>query len=245
MHRYLASLAIIALATTTASAADLPPRMAPPPVFTPVPVFTWTGMYIGVNASGVVAGDFGAELLTPVAASGKVSAAGFVAGGTIGYNYQFTPGNGFVVGIEGDVGYADIHNRLTLGVPGIGSASVALITDSYFATARGRLGYAWGPALAYATGGYAATEVGVNASVTAPGLATGSFTQKTSIDGWTVGGGLEYAIAGGWSVKGEYLYTKFEKPINGVVFGVPFTSKATLDVQQLKLGINYKFNLFN
>ncbi len=244
MTKYLSSVAVFALLTAGASAADLPLRTAPAPVFTPVPVFTWTGFYVGVNASGVVAGDFGASLLTPFQANASVSAAGYVAGGTLGYNYQFTPGSGFVVGLEGDVGYSDIHNRLTLSSPGIGSASAALVTDSYFATARGRLGYAFGPALVYATGGYAATELGVKADANGLGLA-GSFSKKTSIDGYTVGGGLEYAVLPNLTVKGEYLYSNFEKPFAGRIAGVDFAARAKLEVQQLKLGINYKFNLFN
>jgi len=36
---------------------------------------------------------------------------GFVGGGQIGYNYQFTPGSGLVIGIEADAQYADIGRR--------------------------------------------------------------------------------------------------------------------------------------
>jgi outer membrane immunogenic protein len=36
---------------------------------------------------------------------------GFVGGGQIGYNYQFTPGSGLVLGIEADAQYADIGRR--------------------------------------------------------------------------------------------------------------------------------------
>ncbi|WP_232629002.1 outer membrane protein [Methylobacterium sp. Leaf118] len=243
MNKVLISLAALVLLTSTASAADLP-RRVDPPQFAPVPVFSWTGFYVGVNASGVVDGTFGASLLTPVNISGTASAGGYVAGGTIGYNYQFTPGNGFVIGLEGDVGYADIHNRLSVSVPGLGSASAGVETDSYFATARGRLGYAFGPALIFATGGYAASEIGVRADAAALGFA-GAFSQKTSIDGYTVGGGLEYAILPNFSVKGEYLYSNLEKPFRGNVLGTDFTARAKLEVQQLKVGINYRFNLFN
>src|SRR3954466_1076554 len=36
---------------------------------------------------------------------------GFVGGGQIGYNFQFTPGSGWVIGIEADAQYADFGNR--------------------------------------------------------------------------------------------------------------------------------------
>src|SRR5215207_9821809 len=36
---------------------------------------------------------------------------GFVGGGQIGYNYQFTPGSGFVIGIEADIQAADFNGR--------------------------------------------------------------------------------------------------------------------------------------
>src|SRR5215218_8953147 len=36
---------------------------------------------------------------------------GFVGGGQIGYNYQFTPGSGFVIGIEADAQYAGFNRR--------------------------------------------------------------------------------------------------------------------------------------
>src|SRR3954466_3997052 len=36
---------------------------------------------------------------------------GFVGGGQVGFNYQFTPGSGFVVGIEADIQWADFGNN--------------------------------------------------------------------------------------------------------------------------------------
>jgi outer membrane immunogenic protein len=35
------------------------------------------------------------------------------------------------------------------------------------------------------------------------------YQQSDWRSGWTVGGGLEYAVGYGWSVKGEYLYVDF------------------------------------
>jgi len=55
-NRWLKGVAIVALmavGTVVAQAADLPTRKeAPAPVFVPPP-FTWTGFYIGVNAGGI------------------------------------------------------------------------------------------------------------------------------------------------------------------------------------------------
>jgi outer membrane immunogenic protein len=44
----LAAVGIAAL-STSALAADLPPRVAPP-VYIPPPAFTWAGVYLGVTA---------------------------------------------------------------------------------------------------------------------------------------------------------------------------------------------------
>ena len=56
INRWLKGVAIVALTavgTVAAQAADLPTRKeAPVPVFVPPP-FTWTGFYIGLNAGGI------------------------------------------------------------------------------------------------------------------------------------------------------------------------------------------------
>src|SRR3954447_17908347 len=106
---------------------------APVPVVA-VPVFTWTGFYVGVNAgygfsdrndddnffnsfafggSGLsVATLNGLTAVTPVNNFNTFGFTdttrnrdGFVGGGQIGYNFQFTPGTGFVVGVEADIQY--------------------------------------------------------------------------------------------------------------------------------------------
>ena len=246
----LATAGLLALAGA-AQAADMPRRVAPPPVY-PVapPAFTWTGFYAGVNAGGAVGGDFRASTTSPrpaalPAARGEASAAGFVAGGTVGYNYQFTPNNGFVVGVEVDANYADIHNEFRASA-GTASANGALKTDTYFVTVRGRVGYAWGPLLAYATGGWAFTEIGARGIATGPGLVLpASFNASLPVDGYTVGAGLEYMITPTLSVKGEYLYADLERDVRFRALGTQFGIRTGLDAHLLKVGINYHFNLFN
>lgn len=239
----LAATALTAM-TAVASAADLPRRYAPPPpaaVYVP-PAFTWTGFYVGAYAGGAVGGDFTANSVAPAApVSASTRVAGFAAGGTVGYNYQLTPGNGLVLGVEGDIGYTDIGNRIRVGFPG-GNASVKAETDSYLGTIRGRLGYAMGSWLFYATGGWAFTEAKLGAGAT--GL--GSFSTTRSLDGYTVGAGVEYAITPAMSVKAEYLYMDFDKKRYAFPqLGTPApVLNASPDVHLLKVGLNYKFNAF-
>ncbi|MFF8798680.1 MULTISPECIES: outer membrane protein [unclassified Methylobacterium] len=196
----------------SALAADLPRRAAPPPVFQPVPVFTWTGFYAGFNAgygfgtgdnnnAPTVLGVNGASgLVAPgttavVAFGNRRSDEGFVGGGQIGYNYQFTPGSGVVIGIEADAQYVDFgrdRNRFALaGGPLLAGTQVfnpnGLSGLDFFGTVRGRLGYAFDRTLVYGTGGFAYGSGGGREFGT--GVSSDDFQT-----GWAAGGGIEYAL---------------------------------------------------
>ncbi|MDB5592307.1 MAG: porin [Enterovirga sp.] len=244
----LATVSAMAL-TGSALAADLPMRREAPAPYVAVPVFTWTGFYVGIHGSGIVSGDVRGTTLAPLPVIGlEANVGGFVAGGTVGYNYQFSPGDGFVVGVEGDIGFADFGNRVRATIPGAGSAFARAEVQDYFATIRGRIGYAFGPLLVYATGGAAFTELNIGAGITAPGLLVGSINSRRSLDGFTVGGGFEYALTPSISMKAEYLYTEFDRQVFS--FPVPALAvvpraSAEIDIHQLKVGLNYRFNLFN
>jgi len=164
MKKFLLSSVALLGFTAGAMAADLPRRA--PPVFVPVPVFTWTGFYVGVNA-GYAWGDsnsncdfgcgFGGDLIAgggvPVIPAPGTSFTsgffggndnnrdGFTGGAQVGFNYQFTPGSGFVVGVEADIQWlgGDNNNNnffggfnnfgtavVTVNAPGIGVAPVVL-----------------------------------------------------------------------------------------------------------------------
>jgi len=215
MLRAATALAGIAVAGS-ALAADLPRRAAPPPVFTPVPVFTWTGFYAGFNAgygfgtgsnsnAPTVIGVNGASTLVPpgttavIAFNNRDNNEGFVGGGQIGYNYQFTPGSGVVVGIEADAQYVDFgRNRnqflvanSVAGINGVAAQQVfnpnGLSGLDYFGTVRGRLGYAFDRTLVYGTGGFAYGSGGGREFGT--GVSSNDFQT-----GWAAGGGIEYAL---------------------------------------------------
>src|SRR6201999_3405809 len=89
--------ALMAGVATSAFAADLPTRKAPPapaPIYV-APAFTWTGFYLGVNG-GYGVGNDGKSF-------GNVD--GGMVGGTAGYNYQLGQ---IVLGVEGDWDWADL-----------------------------------------------------------------------------------------------------------------------------------------
>jgi outer membrane immunogenic protein len=69
----------------------------------------------------------------------------------------------------------------------------------YLATVRGRLGYAFGPTLVYATGGVAFASFNDDSL----------FNGGDSETGWVAGGGLEYKLRNNWSVGAEGLYYDF------------------------------------
>jgi outer membrane immunogenic protein len=221
----LATVAVAALGTAPAFAADLAAKTyTKAPALAPLP--TWAGFYIG--AMGGYASEDG---------SNSFGRKGGFAGGTLGYNWQ--QGN-FVFGLEADAAWADI-NSSTSGlafVPGIGVTPLsgeAKIQD--WGTVRGRLGYAWGPALLYVTGGYAWADSKI--SFATP-LTSSSDSQIHS--GWTVGAGAEYMFAPKWSVKAEYLYKSFGNE-NYTFATLPGLNggTGTTNFHSGQVGINYHF----
>lgn len=211
----LASAALVAFAGA-ASAADMPARMATKAV-PYVALYNWTGFYVGANLGygwGRASDDLGVTS----------SMNGVIVGGQIGYNWQM---NNLVVGLETDFQGSGQKQSTTAG----------LFTGTdrirYFGTVRARLGYAWDRTLLYVTGGYAYTNVGVDLS--GPGGAVSSNTTKS---GGTVGAGLEYAFAGPWSAKLEYLYVDTGTQ-SVTLLGV--TDNVRIKNHIARVGVNYHF----
>lgn len=187
----LTGSAALALVASAATAADLPAPAPPPPIVV-APIFTWTGFYAGVNAGWgwldnnnsngifVPSGTFGppyggvSGILGGGGAGGNND--GFVGGGQIGYNYQFGT---FVVGVEADIQWADfnVENSVFFTPAGFPPSFVpaAFRSDDmeWFGTVRARAGAAFDRFLIYATGGLAYSD---------------------NNTGWTVGGGVEWAL---------------------------------------------------
>jgi outer membrane immunogenic protein len=232
-----------------ASAADLPASYSKAPAMTPIMSYNWTGCYIGGNVGGGWArtsqtqvGKVGLPVVLN-ADFGAGDGSNVIGGVQVGCDYQFA-GN-WVVGVQGMFDFGDINSRhVTTAFPAFYSTDR---TKEIF-TGTARLGYLFVPSvLGYVKGGGAWARTDSSIFGTAP-VNFLSETASADRSGWTVGGGLEWMFAPGWSVFGEYNYMDFgRKNVNYVTAptgaGVPDVISTRLTVQQLLVGINYKFNL--
>ncbi len=225
MRKILAAATMAALAGA-ANAADMysPAIGLKDTPYVVVP--SWTGFYIGAN----VGGGF-ADLRSTFDVAGTIvgslsnNSSGVVGGGQLGYNYQM---GSFVFGAEFDFGGLGLKNTALFPFTDAGTT----IDNGFYLDVTGRLGYAAGPALFYAKGGYAWFDGTIGVT---PPIAAAKSTQS-GLSGWTVGGGIEYKINPTWSVKGEYQYFVFQR-LDFVYTDA--TIHNDLTVNTVKVGVNY------
>jgi len=243
MRRIAAVIAPLLLACGTALAADLRPPLREPAV--PVPLPNWTGFYIGANAGGgmgVGHSDFSISG-GPVFASVNNSLSGAIGGGQVGYNWQ---SGSLVFGAETDFQASGLRGQIdTPCAPGLcGLPLTASFGQevTWFGTVRGRLGYAAAGWMIYGTGGFAYGQLDTDASATA-GALTATFSARETLTGWTAGGGIEVALAPGWSAKVEYLYLDLgESNRTWLLTGLPaITDNTDLTMSVVRAGVNFRF----
>ncbi len=244
----LASVGAIALTGSAALAADLPSRAPPPVYLPPPPIFTWTGIYIGGQvgyAWGTGANRFNGFVDdTFVATSVGGTPNGVIGGGHVGFNYQI---NQWVIGLEGSVDGTSLSNTAVAVFPG-GSTLTAHSNADIQGSIRGRLGIAWDRALIFATGGVAFGGFNTNVSLADPPFFASASRSNTRV-GWTVGGGIEYALTNNWWIQAEYRFTDFGTLRNGNLVGLPvgdfFNGHRRVQENQVQAGFSYRFDLFN
>jgi outer membrane immunogenic protein len=243
--RVLIAMAALALATGSAFAAKKkqPPPDPPPP---PAPVSSWTGFYIGGNVGYGWTNDFQSSFADPFKAIPFATttlnaggASGALGGIQLGWNWQFAPT--WLVGIEGDFDWADLHKTGTVA-PLFTPAFAGPFPASSFnagedirdlASIRGRVGYVWDSWLAYFTGGGAWIDRNLSANTGCVPAAGGcavaanapvNFNQTEW--GWVLGSGLEYKAANSpWILGIEYLYYHFA---DGAAASSPVVTAARL-----------------
>ena len=105
---------------------------------------------------------------------------------------------------------------------------------------RARVGIAWDRVLIYGTGG--AAFAGFTNNYAFDDLTE---TDSKTRAGWTVGGGIEYAVTPNWSIGAEYRYSDFghvvDFPFSTLTLGtVVFTHHLTDNQVQARL--SYRFS---
>jgi outer membrane immunogenic protein len=251
--------AAMLLASWSAQAADMPVKMPvkAPPI---VPVFSWSGFYFGANA-GYSWGPWDSTSLSSIFSTASTTASpkvdGWLAGLQAGYNWQF---NSLVLGVEAD--YQLTGERATdtwsqtIGgifiddfpatITGTASSEWKLL---WFATLRGRAGYAVDDWLFYGTGGLAVGRAKFATTLTttitfpqggpAPQVASVSADESKTKWGWTIGAGIEKAFGNNFSAKLEYLYVDLGSYT--FVAGTGLDTDVRLRDHILRIGLNYRF----
>lgn len=217
---FICAAAAIAFAATEAGAADMYERGSlkdAPAVYS---VSNWAGLYLGGHLGGAFgAGDnkgVGIDFFNPNGTFDDTNPANFaidqgtkagddeflIGGLHIGYNFQGA-GSPWVLGVEGDISFAD--------------------EVDYVATLRARLGYAYGNALFYITGGVAFADFGDSLDVKYIGTRTdiSLFDKSGGEDtetGFVLGAGAEFKLKPNLSLGVEGLYYGFDDIASKVVF---------------------------
>lgn len=230
LNNILTAIFVTATCVSGAHAADLW-QDYPPVIDIPGQTMDWSGFY-----AGVFAGYGGGRATSTGVVSGSVSPVdvqGGLLGGTVGANAQF---DNFVLGLEGDLAWSGVKGSTTCaGAPAFDCSGEL----TWLGSGKIRGGMAFDNLLLFGTAGVAAG--GINASVDpAPPASTGTFS--STVWGWTIGAGAEYAVSEAISVKAEYNYYDFaavNAPINTIANLGSTDIKSHAHVA--KLGVNYRF----
>ena len=209
----------------------------------------------------------------PTSFSESLKPKGAIGGGQFGYDYRINPTwvVGLEADLQASEEFARGSQTASTGgtsiapgITGITASNVATTFEgriAWFATARARAGVLITPTtLLYGTGGLAfgglkvSGSGGANISLTAciagigcipTGTAGGAFafSQSTTRTGWTLGGGVEGALAGNWTWKAEYLYLDLGSESGSVAdnFGGIASWNAKFTDNIVRAGLNYKF----
>lgn len=215
-----------------------------------VTLMNWTGFYVGGHMGGGWSNNRWSDPFGSMAVVGGVNLAGFgdqthatgpLGGAQIGANWQTGP---WVLGVQTDASAAHMRGENTC-FTGLGGIDCQHVVNS-LNTATGRVGYAWDRSLAYVKGGGAWTDTTYNlfANTLKANLGAGSATLDRL--GWTLGGGIEYALTGHWTVLAEYDHNGLPStPVPFPTVSVINTQiiRANQSVDLFKVGVNYKFDL--
>lgn len=207
---FIAALGLMAVASASANAADLPAKIYSKTPAAPAAVYDWTGFFVGFNAGGSSGPSCwtnsfaGGAPTIPSTSEGCAKDTGALLGGQVGYRFQ---ASNWVFGVEAQGDWANLSGQnasfLLTGPLPINQVTNQIKTNAV-GLFTGQIGYAFNNVLWFAKGGGAVTRNHYIGLVTA----TNAVFDQASDTRWapTVGTGVEIGFAPNWSVGAEFDY---------------------------------------
>jgi outer membrane immunogenic protein len=211
----------------------------------PVPTWGWTEFYFGLNiGAGNATTSWCTEAegtVCPGPDTFSAKPTSVVEGGQFGYRWQ-VPSAPLVLGVEAMFDGFDADTTAN-GV--LSPATQTRYTEfNNLASATGSVGLAMGRLLAYGKGGWAATELHLDAADNTTGADISTWQW---VNGWTAGGGLEYELFTHFSIGLEYNYYQFNVAnmsagpnTLGATIACPFCDFGKTSIQTVSGRINIK-----
>jgi len=167
---------------------------------------SWSGVYFGLHSGYAWTDSDATFLFTPTQGYGVAHDAP-VVGGQIGIQVQFGQ---LVVGVEGNLTSAFRNDPGVTLCPNPTLLCTERFDDAF--TVGGRLGWAIGKYMPYATGGYA--NAGFSHESVAAFTGLPNLQSRDRHPGWYVGGGVDYMIAPSWTFGIEYRHYELDDVIS-------------------------------
>lgn len=233
MKKFLTTSAVLVLGCVTASAADLASQ---PFIKAPAyvePVFNWTGFYLGGHIGHLWGRTHVVE--DGVVTEDAAPTNGVIGGALAGYNWQI---GALVLGLEADIGFADAHGRgISNPTPPIVITTPNAYDVRWTSHVVGRLGYAAGSWLLFATGGLAIADFkftqGSTTVIDPPSVSGATYT------GFSVGAGVETALTRNLLARVQYIYDDFGHKYYTGSDGDPY--RVSLTSHTVRGALSWKF----
>lgn len=205
-------------------------------------VSDWSGFYVGGKLGGVWSDIGWTENLPEFDPGGASFSPSSFAGGVFGGgNLQM--GN-WIFGLEASF--------LGMGLSGTDSPSPADTFKTqidWLLFLEPRLGYAWDRHMVYVKGGWVGGDAKFSVTGPTTGGAIASFSKTDFVDGWTIGGGIEYAWMPSVIVGIDYQYIDLNLStaascdlcLIGLPIGQPAELSGNASINQVMLRASYLF----
>lgn len=187
-------------------------------------------------------------VIPPSVGSASASAAGWLAGAQLGFNWQ---SQSFVYGLEGDVSLTNLNSSMTttLSAPPFPfiptPTAMTNAKMDWYGTFRGRVGWTAGPVLFYGTGGVAYGNVELNSAISSSAVPLTAQAWSARA-GWVAGGGIEYMARPDVIFSVAYQYVDLGRvslASSATVFGASssLSASAHAQFQAVTAGVSWLF----